>query len=603
MIGLGLGHSNPLLGITYLEFETVRIDLSAGPDMFTILDTITGLTQLNGGPGNDVIDVRATSGATQVDGGSDTDVINVGSAAGLVATADLADPVTGGHIGVDELNARGYLDVSFRSFGVNSLDQSTVSGNELRLGGAGLGTAMLAAVTPIRLVLLPGGALADPNGLSSTLLALSELSDVFRYRFNGQFQAGGVTVEFLAGTWFDRVGQPNVGGQEAFTVEIPMSQLANPPPGSTLDAILVNDRPTAGHGYVDVTFRPTTGAALGNETFSETFAGTPSPGRITFTPSRTPLGPITATIGTGLSAITQIFQLDDLVNGDVVLDSPVIVPVTLSYSAFSINGNEIQLAGPGVGTAVTLDGTAVQVTGTTYRYGFTGSLVGGTYTVTFVTAGWRDDHGNLAAGGSASFTTQVPTAALAAPLEGQVLDAATLNATHSIDVTYAATSDSTLVGSSITDPAAEFVLSGPGVGAGGVAITGVGQLVSGTTATYRYAFTGSFIPGQYTVQFIAGSFGDSGASLNLAQTQTFRVVTPTSSTVAVALRRRPGRRHDRRDGSDHDRPGVHAVARRRDRRVPSTITATGPSTVTLGQPTWQNGNVYRYTVTGGSFVA
>ena len=42
----------------------------------------------------------------------------------------------------------------------------------------------------------------------------------------------------------------------------------------------------------------------------------------------------------------------------------------------TIDGDELALSGTGVGTA-TLDGTAILVSGTTYRYGFTGNFVEG----------------------------------------------------------------------------------------------------------------------------------------------------------------------------------------------------------------------------------
>ena len=42
---------------------------------------------------------------------------------------------------------------------------------------------------------------------------------------------GLVTVTFVAGSWADRAGRSGLGGQEAFTIDIPSFQLANPPPG------------------------------------------------------------------------------------------------------------------------------------------------------------------------------------------------------------------------------------------------------------------------------------------------------------------------------------------------------------------------------------
>ena len=55
----------------------------------------------------------------------------------------------------------------------------------------------------------------------------------------------------------------------------------------------------------------------------------------------------------------------------------------------SIDGNELSLSGSGVGTA-TLDGTAVLVSDTTYRYTFTGEFIEGNVDITFVASSYTD---------------------------------------------------------------------------------------------------------------------------------------------------------------------------------------------------------------------
>ena len=62
-------------GIAYTNFETLQIDLGSGADTFTILSTITGTTTVNGGPGNDSIDIETISGPTFVNGGAGNDML------------------------------------------------------------------------------------------------------------------------------------------------------------------------------------------------------------------------------------------------------------------------------------------------------------------------------------------------------------------------------------------------------------------------------------------------------------------------------------------------------------------------------------------------
>ena len=77
--------------------------------------------------------------------------------------------------------------------------------------------------------------------------------------------------------------------------------------------------------------------------------------------------------------------------------------------AASIGGEEISISGTGVGTAV-LDGTATLVSGTNYRYAFTGEFVEGTVDVTFVAGSFADLAAtpNTNAAETESFTVATP---------------------------------------------------------------------------------------------------------------------------------------------------------------------------------------------------
>ncbi|WP_442512184.1 peptidoglycan DD-metalloendopeptidase family protein [Novipirellula sp. SH528] len=119
-----------------------------------------------------------------------------------------------------------------------------------------------------------------------------------------------------------------------------------------------------------------------------------------------------------------------------------------------------------------------------------------------------------------------PSADLASPTSGQSLTAAVLNANGFIDVTFHSTAG--LDTATVVDAASEFTLSGSGVGT--AVVDGAGVLQSGTT--YRYSFTGSFVPGDVSVNFTAGAFANTTASGNLAEQESF---TLTDGMVRITL--------------------------------------------------------------------
>src|SRR5439155_10850257 len=156
--------------------------------------------------------------------------------------------------------------------------------------------------------------------------------------------------------------------------------------------------------------------------------------------------------------------------------------------------------------------------------------------------------------------------------------------------------DATTVG----DPDPEFVLSGPGVGSAGVQISGVGVRQSGNT--FRYTFTGSFGPGQYTVAFVAGSFGDDGGSVNLAQTQTFRVTAASAVRAELAGALADGAAGATTLNTAHaidvtffPAPGATLV----ESSLVAAFSVGGPTAIAVaGAPTRVAGTTYRYTVSG-----
>ena len=86
--------------------------------------------------------------------------------------------------------------------------------------------------------------------------------------------------------------------------------------------------------------------------------------------------------------------LDGATIAPEVLNTRGYIEVTFSdaeegVDASSINGNELAISGPGKGTA-SLDGSATLVSGTTYRYGFTGAFVDGEVTIKLKTCTFKD---------------------------------------------------------------------------------------------------------------------------------------------------------------------------------------------------------------------
>ncbi len=124
--------------------------------------------------------------------------------------------------------------------------------------------------------------------------------------------------------------------------------------------------------------------------------------------------------------------------------------------------------------------------------------------------------------------TAPPTAVLNSPSNNQVLMATELNDQGYIDIAFSPAL--TIVGNSIIDGAAEFTLSGPGVN--DVVVNGVGA--DQGNGVFRYAFTGSFVPGQVNVNFIENSFEDSAQSGvgNVATQQSFML---TDGLVRITL--------------------------------------------------------------------
>ncbi|MCY2990036.1 MAG: hypothetical protein NTY19_19505, partial [Planctomycetota bacterium] len=150
---------------------------------------------------------------------------------------DLLSPLSGAAIDVVTLNQQRYIEVRFTPSGGVALDPASLTDAdpEFELTGAAAG-----AVT-----------------LDGTAVPVEGQDDVYRYAFSGAFQPGQVVVEFIDGAWQDVDGVVSTAESEGFTVLGVQAALVGIQSFATTGLSLLNQR-----GYLDVQFTPTTGATL-----------------------------------------------------------------------------------------------------------------------------------------------------------------------------------------------------------------------------------------------------------------------------------------------------------------------------------------------------
>ena len=200
---------------------------------------------------------------------------------------------------------------------------------------------------------------------------------------------------------------------------------------------------------------------------------------------------------------------------------------TLDAASITDADAEIQLVLPD-GTVVQVGGTAVQPDGAAdgvYRYTLPVNLtlVPGTYKVRVLDGTFTDSTGGLNEEQELSFDVAVPQAILAGPAEGARVDRDDLNRAGRLSVRFLPTPGAAPDRASITDAAAELVLSG--AAAAGVVL---GQPVRDPNddRLYWYPFTGTFGTGTVTATVPAGVFLDTSGSGNPESVSTFAVTGP-----------------------------------------------------------------------------
>jgi hypothetical protein len=106
------------------------------------------------------------------------------------------------------------------------------------------------------------------------------------------------------------------------------------------------------------------------------------------------------------------------------------------------------------------------------------------------------------------------------PAAGSTVAQTTLDSQGYIDVSYSAVVGVGVNTYTITTEGPQFTFSGTGKGT--AAVKGFGTSLGGDV--FQYAFTGSFVPGLVTMNFIAGSFEDNAGNFNKASSLSFTVV-------------------------------------------------------------------------------
>ena len=111
-------------GIRYEGFEALRLLLGSGNDLLTIATTHAGTTEVDGGAGDDVFNVRTIDGHTRVFGNAGDDVVNVGTVDGLLDLLAATLVIDGG-AGSDVVNLN---DTGDTKDNLGWLTQTTLTG-------------------------------------------------------------------------------------------------------------------------------------------------------------------------------------------------------------------------------------------------------------------------------------------------------------------------------------------------------------------------------------------------------------------------------------------------------------------------------------------
>ncbi|MBN1192791.1 MAG: hypothetical protein JXA36_03745, partial [Coriobacteriia bacterium] len=336
----------------------------------------------------------------------------------LELTADIAGPAPGGVISAEDLNNRGYFDVTY-----------TVPEYA--------DTLVIASVTdadPEFTVTVPGGKTLVLDTTQAPVLRMqSGKTYTFRYFYIGTAEAETITIALIGGsvTYLDAAGMaiPLFAPQDFTVYEYEHDHDGGPHThlvvdvdfgeSSTLDADSI--------GIGDVTFAGATvegveaGSTAGSFRFfvagaglavGDTLAGSFTSGGWMYAGVASVVDAVPATTLPGGSYIDVLFH--------TVGDSPLDIDTIIDTEG--AGAVEFTLSGSGLGTgasqvALSTDAPTVLADGKTVRYYLSGRFVQGPINVTFIAGSWADEAGNLGAAEVQSFyVTEPPAGASADPM-------------------------------------------------------------------------------------------------------------------------------------------------------------------------------------------
>ena len=609
--------------------------LAAGVDLMVLAVQRVGTTRFRYDIGTTDVPVgtvtlRFTAGAFKnadskaADG---TTVTGAGNAATDVtfritaATGTVTSPGPGASVDVNALNGRNWITVTFTDPALYDIDLASILdlAPEFTLSGPGLGSIRLdASQAPTRV---------GTTGLT------------FRYWLVGRFAAtGDVTLTYLPNAWsytlsltgdLPTITVPAPGSgtpSSVITITLPSGGAVSPtvPADFTVDPASV----LAGGWLSHLTFVATNGWIFTVDTSRSVQQG-PTANQYVI--------PVLVTKGTDTSlgtTVTPHLNAAPISYSGPTSDgkqpgatetvavvarqgSYVDVQFRPSTGSFTLDlgtlGDEITFAGFG-GTGVTVvPGGVTDLGGGLYRFLLTGTFRPGQVDVVLhydnfgdtsargPPAGSTETQSFLVTGSTGDVTSTTPstptTPEKTIGLSGAAIGRDLINGRHYIEITFRPSEGFSLDNATIDG--GEIQLRD----ASGTLIALASPVRVGLTNTYRYAFLTDLGIGTYTVAFVAGSFGDTGGTLNLAESEQFTVASPIAA-LADPIR---GQIIDAKDfngrgyvditfASFHENAVDAATIR--DTGAEITITAGGTTLTVQGTPLLVSGSTYRYFFTG-----
>ena len=254
--GLGMGSGIPMGGatpvvITYSGLSALNITLGSGNDSFTIQSTITGITIINAGSGNDTFFIKTIAGPTTINGGIGNETFNVGS------TAPAIDSVMNGIGALLTLNGEAGTDI------INADDRADTTDSvgtltTTRLSGLGMAVGVeYSGIETFNIDLGSGHDVFNVQGTSAvTNLNAHDGDDQFYISSLATVsQTTKFTTDFLTGTLDNLAAALNINaglGRHLLMISDASAAVAN---GSAVTHAVITNSLVRGLSLGDITYQ------------------------------------------------------------------------------------------------------------------------------------------------------------------------------------------------------------------------------------------------------------------------------------------------------------------------------------------------------------